>query len=81
MGDSDSNPSWKLSSVLLNGLNYVPWSRAVKLSLGGKKKFGYVDGKSVCPDSKDTTYEDWLANDQLVRSWLLNSMEPHIAEI
>ncbi|KAH9725751.1 retrovirus-related pol polyprotein from transposon RE1 [Citrus sinensis] len=81
MAESDPNPSLKLSSVALNGLNYVPWSRAVTLSLGGKRKLGYTNGNSVCPDSKDPKYEDWIANDQLVRSWILNSMEPHIAEI
>ncbi|KAK9209495.1 hypothetical protein WN944_001861 [Citrus x changshan-huyou] len=54
---------------------------AVTLSLGGKRKLGYTNGNSVCPDSKDPKYEDWIANDQLVRSWILNSMEPHIVEI
>ncbi|KAI9182752.1 hypothetical protein LWI28_028584 [Acer negundo] len=82
MADSDSNPSLKLSSILLNGYNYITWSRAVTLSLGGKKKLKFINGNSTCPaDVADSKYEDWMASDQLVRSWLLNSMEPHVAEI
>ena len=82
MADSDSNPSLKLSSILLNGYNYVTWSRAVTLSLGGKKKLKFINGNSTCPaDAADYKYEDWMASDQLVKSWLLNSMEPHVAEI
>ncbi|KAI9169963.1 hypothetical protein LWI28_020223 [Acer negundo] len=82
MANSDSNPSLKLSSILLNGYNYVTWSRAMMLSLGGKKKLKFINGNSTCPaDVADSEYEDWMASDQLVRSWLLNSMEPHVAEI
>ncbi|ESR33498.1 hypothetical protein CICLE_v10006653mg [Citrus x clementina] len=47
MVESDPNPSLKLSLVALNGLNYVPWSRVVTLSLGGIRKFGYTNGNSV----------------------------------
>ncbi|GLJ53720.1 hypothetical protein SUGI_1146300 [Cryptomeria japonica] len=81
MAEFDSNPSWRLSSVPINGINYVAWSRAVTLSLGGKKKFGFVNGDKKCPQNTESGYDDWISNDQLVRSWLLNSMETHIAEI
>lgn len=99
MGDSDCNPSLKLSFVLLNANNYVLWSRVVNLSLGSKKKLDFINGKIVPPapastskapatDSAvppvtdpDSAYDNSLSNDQLVRSWLLNSMEPHIAGI
>lgn len=49
MDDFNTNPSLKLSSVLLNEHNYVLWSRAVTLFLGGKKKMGFINGKIVCP--------------------------------
>ncbi|GLJ35279.1 hypothetical protein SUGI_0709900 [Cryptomeria japonica] len=81
MVEFDSNPSWRLSSVPLSGINYVAWSRAITLSLGGKKKFGFVNGDKKCPQNTDSGYDDWISNDQLVRSWLLNLMETHIAEI
>lgn len=37
VAENDNNLSWKLSFVLLNGVNYVLWSRAPTLSFGGKK--------------------------------------------
>lgn len=45
------------------------------------KKFGFVNGCRNCRSKADSGYKDWIANDQLIRSLLLNSMEPHISEI
>ncbi|KAH7517859.1 hypothetical protein FEM48_Zijuj09G0108800 [Ziziphus jujuba var. spinosa] len=78
---ADSDPSLKLSSVPLNVFNFVSWSKAVTLSLGGKRKLGYLDGSLLCPKIDDAKFEDWLATNQLVRSWILNSMDPQINEI
>ncbi|KAB2623615.1 hypothetical protein D8674_039909 [Pyrus ussuriensis x Pyrus communis] len=36
----ESNP--RLCSVLLNEFNYLPWSRAISLALGGRSKLGYL---------------------------------------
>lgn len=79
--EGEPNPNQRLGSVLLNEFNYFPWSRAVTIALGGRNKLGYVNGhiKPVDPSSQD--YESWQCKDQLVMSWLLNSMENHIAEI
>lgn len=81
MVEFDANPSWRLSSVPFSGINYVAWSRAVTLSLSGKRKLGFVNGDKKCPKNTESGYDNWISNDQLVRSWLLNLMEPHIAEI
>ena len=35
-----NNPNQRLCSVLLNEFNYLPWSRAVSLALGGRSKLG-----------------------------------------
>ncbi|KAB2632525.1 hypothetical protein D8674_028772 [Pyrus ussuriensis x Pyrus communis] len=75
MSEVDVNPNQKLSSVLLNEFNYLPWSRAVSLALGGRSKLGFINGSIEVPDASSPTYENWLCKDQLVMSWLLNSME------
>ncbi|XP_021808903.1 uncharacterized protein LOC110752531 [Prunus avium] len=80
-GESDGNPNLRLCSVLLNGFNYIPWSRAVSLALGGRSKLGFINGNIPAPAVDDPKYEDWFCKDQLVMSWLLNSMEPQVAEI
>ncbi|KAB2600410.1 hypothetical protein D8674_010681 [Pyrus ussuriensis x Pyrus communis] len=75
------NPNQRLSSVLLNEFNYLPWTRAVSLALGGRSKLGYVNGAIAAPATSSPTYASWLCKDQLVMSWLLNSMERRTAKI
>lgn len=81
LSEVDVNPNQRLSSVLLNEFNYLPWSRAVSLALGGRSKLGFINGSIEAPDASSSTYESWLSKDQLVMSWLLNSMERKLAEI
>ena len=81
MSEGEPNPNQRLGSVLLNEFNYLPWSRAVSIALGGRSKLGYVNGHIRPPNSSSQAYEAWQCKDQLVMSWLLNSMENHIAEI
>ncbi|XP_062026215.1 uncharacterized protein LOC133742542 [Rosa rugosa] len=78
---SDENPNQRLCSVLLNEFNYLAWSRAVTLALGGRSKLNFVNDKNNIPDASSSEYESWLSKDQLVMSWLINSMEPKLAEI
>ena len=75
------NPNQKLCSVLLNEFNYLPWSQAVSLALGGRSKLGYINGNIEPPALTSLTYDAWLCNDQLVMSWVLNSMEPKLSEL
>ncbi|KAM1263257.1 hypothetical protein ACFX13_028930 [Malus domestica] len=75
------NTNQRLCSVLLNEFNYLPWSQAGSLALGGKGKLGFVNGNVEAPDSSLSTYGAWLCKDQLVMSLLLNTMEKHVAEI
>ena len=79
--DVEVNPIQRLSSVLLNEFNYLPWARAISLALGGRSKLGYINGAIKAPETTSPNYEAWLCKDQLVMSWLLNSMERRIAEI
>ncbi|XP_068309740.1 uncharacterized protein [Pyrus communis] len=75
------NPNQRFNSVLLNEFNYLQWSRAVSLALGGRSKLGYVNGTIQAPEISSPLYETWLCKDQLVMSWILNSMERKLAEI
>ncbi|KAM5569030.1 hypothetical protein ABKV19_016516 [Rosa sericea] len=77
----EGNPNQRLCSVVLNEFNYLPWSRAVTLALGGRSKLSFINGSLEAPDITSPTYETWLCKDQLVMSWLLNSMEPKLSEL
>ena len=78
---SDMNSNQRLCSVQLNEFNYLPWSRAVSLALGGRSRIEFIDKSIDAPDVNSPQYKSWFASDQMVQSWLLNTMEPHIAEI
>jgi hypothetical protein len=77
----DTNTAQQLSSVLLNELNYLPWSKAVTIALGRRSKLGFINGSISSPNVDSSEYEIWLSKDQLVMSWILNSMERNLAEI
>ncbi|KAM1201341.1 hypothetical protein ACFX2J_017452 [Malus domestica] len=49
--------------------------------MGGRSKLGYVNGVIPMPEITSPNYDAWLCKDQLVMSWLLNSMDRKIAEI
>ena len=66
--DSDANSSQKVTTVLLNELNYLPWSRAVTIALGGRSQLGFINGKEQAPNSSSPEFDSWLTNDQMVMS-------------
>lgn len=77
----DCNTNLKLCTVLLNEFNYLRWSNAVTLALGGRQKLAFINGATTAPDMFDQAYDSWLSKDQLVRAWILNSMEPQISDV
>ncbi|XP_038692043.1 uncharacterized protein LOC119990224 isoform X1 [Tripterygium wilfordii] len=77
----DVHTNQRLCSVLLNEFNYLPWSRSVQLALGGRSKLEFIDKSTVVPDVNSSQYKSWIAQDKMVQTWLLNSMELHVAEI
>ncbi|KAM1425821.1 hypothetical protein TB2_017749 [Malus domestica] len=79
--EADGNPNQRLCSILLTEFNYLPWSRAITLALGGRSKLGFINGTIVPPKVGDSKYEEWFCKDQLVMSWLLNSMGSKVSEI
>ena len=76
-GHSDQNHTNTLSitSHKLNGGNFIEWSQSVKLYVQGKGKFGYLSGSTVQPKKSDVAYATWEAENSMIMSWLVNSME------
>ena len=42
---SSDHPGMILVSATLVGTNYLTWSRSMKIILGAKHKFGFIDGR------------------------------------
>ncbi|XP_074344455.1 uncharacterized protein LOC141683621 [Apium graveolens] len=45
----------------------------------GRGKIGYLTGDKKEPDAKDATYSMWDAENSMVMTWLVNSMEEDIS--
>nr|TKR98727.1 hypothetical protein D5086_0000200440 [Populus alba] len=58
----DMNSNQRLCSVQLNEFNYLPWSRAVSLALGGRSKIEFIDKSIAAPDVNSLQYKSWFAN-------------------
>jgi hypothetical protein len=69
-----------LVSPLLDGKNYHTWSRSMKKAVIMKNKLRFLDGSCPMPDDFDPTYEPWIRCNNLVLSWLMNSVTPAISQ-
>jgi len=77
---SSDFPGMQLVNVKLNGSNFQKWSRAVKIALKTKTKLGFIDGSCAIPELGSPDYNQWIRCDNMVVSWLLNSMVTYLAE-
>jgi hypothetical protein len=74
-------PSSVTVAPLLTGSNYHSWSRSMKRALGAKLKLDFIDGTLPVPnDAFDPSFRAWNRCNQLVSSWILNSVSPQIAQ-
>ncbi|XP_021833171.1 uncharacterized protein LOC110772984 [Prunus avium] len=72
-------PGVVLVTQLLNDENYPTWSRSMLMALNTKNKEGFVDGTLKKPlHDSSTTLQQWTRCNNLVKSWLLNSISPDI---
>ncbi|RVW87157.1 Retrovirus-related Pol polyprotein from transposon TNT 1-94 [Vitis vinifera] len=64
----------------LNGQNYLQWSQSILMFIRGKEKDDYITGASTAPETTASTYKKWIAENNMVMSWLVNSMTADIGE-
>uniref|UniRef100_A0A803Q475 Retrotransposon Copia-like N-terminal domain-containing protein n=1 Tax=Cannabis sativa TaxID=3483 RepID=A0A803Q475_CANSA len=75
------NPGNILVSQPLTGQdNYISWSRAMQLAISVKNKLRFLDGSIPKPPSTDySLYNAWIRNNNIVISWILNSVSKEIS--
>ena len=79
---SSDHPGLVLVSQPLTETNYHSWSRAMRMALNSKKKLGFVDGSIPRPgeDADPALLESWQCTNDIVSSWLLNSISKDLTE-
>lgn len=74
------NSGTSLVTLTLIGDNYSSWNRAMTIALSAKNKLGFVDGSIVEPEGNDSNLlNSWKRNNNIVISWILNSVSKDIA--
>ncbi|KHN46305.1 hypothetical protein glysoja_045316, partial [Glycine soja] len=67
-------PGLILTSQPLDHKNYTTWSRAMMVAFSVKNKVAFIDGSLPMPTTVDPTYAAWTCGNNLVISWLYNSV-------
>ncbi|CAL8163262.1 unnamed protein product [Prunus armeniaca] len=74
------HPGAVLVKTPLSTKNYGNWSRQIKTALSGKNKTGFINGSLEPPSEliKPTKFNRWKRCNDMVLSWIINSLEPKI---
>ncbi|KAK8616133.1 hypothetical protein V6N13_017696 [Hibiscus sabdariffa] len=73
------NPGMLLVTQPLATDNYNSWKRSMLMALSAKNKIGFVDGSIVAPASTSANFQAWTRANNLVNSWILNSVSKDIS--
>lgn len=75
------HPGLVLVSKPLTGENYGTWSRSMSIALSAKNKTGFIDGSIQKPShlTQPTEFQFWRRCNDMILSWILNSLEPDLA--
>ncbi|RVW92973.1 Retrovirus-related Pol polyprotein from transposon RE1 [Vitis vinifera] len=71
--------SVQITMICLNGDNFLRWSQSVRMYIKGRGKMGYLMGEKKAPAVDDPNYAIWDAENSMVMTWLVNSMEEDIS--
>ncbi|XP_041026892.1 uncharacterized protein LOC121267080 [Juglans microcarpa x Juglans regia] len=77
--DPSDNPGALLVSEIFSGDNYVAWSRSITIALTVKNKVAFIDRSLPQPSPTNARLKTaWLRANNLVLSWLMNSIAKEI---
>ncbi|XP_074378466.1 uncharacterized protein LOC141720003 [Apium graveolens] len=76
---ASDNPGMVLTTVILTEQNYSQWRRSMEIALSSKLKLGFVDGTYVRSDVNSVLLIYWICCNNMVTSWILNSVSLDIA--
>ncbi|XP_015170405.1 uncharacterized protein [Solanum tuberosum] len=73
-------PGMTLVSSVFDGKAYGAWRRAIVIALSAKNKLGFIDGSLLVSNTDPLLQKTWARCNDMVLSWLLNSLSKEIAE-
>ncbi|XP_019230465.1 PREDICTED: uncharacterized protein LOC109211384 [Nicotiana attenuata] len=73
-------PGVSLVVVPFSGTSFGGWRRSMIVSLSARNKIGFIDGSCTKLAVDSPQYRQWDRCNNMVISWLINSLSPDIAE-
>ncbi|XP_019223790.1 PREDICTED: uncharacterized protein LOC109205534 [Nicotiana attenuata] len=77
---SSDAPGMNLVNAAFDGKGFQGWKRSVLISLSAKNKLGFIDGTCAAPAITAKEYQPWTRCNDMVTSWLLNSLSKDIGD-
>ena len=77
---SSDHPGLSLVTETLTDQNFHCWSRSIQIALSTKLKLGFIDGTLPAPATNSPQFVLWKRGNDLVISWILNSVSPDIKQ-
>ena len=77
---NDHHPNLCITTVKLDETNYMQWAQSARMYITGLRLISHVNGTVMYPSEEDPKYNDWGADNALVMTWLLQSMQPQISK-
>ncbi|KAH0683646.1 hypothetical protein KY289_021398 [Solanum tuberosum] len=77
--NSDS-PRMNLITSTFDGKGFLGWRRSILIALSAKKKLGFINGTYTAPDPQNPQFAQWSCCNDMVISWLLNSLTKEITD-
>ncbi|XP_070011234.1 uncharacterized protein [Nicotiana sylvestris] len=74
------NAGTMLVPVAFDDTSYRSWRRIVLRVLSVKNKVSFINGKVKKPDPTHATFDQWEQCDDMVTSWILNSLSKDLAD-
>lgn len=73
-------PGVSLVAIPFSGNGFGGWKRSMIVLLSTRNKIGFIDGTYVRPPENSPQFRQWDRCNNMVISWLTNSLSPDIAE-
>uniref|UniRef100_A0A1S4A6F0 Uncharacterized protein n=1 Tax=Nicotiana tabacum TaxID=4097 RepID=A0A1S4A6F0_TOBAC len=69
-----------LVNAIFTGRGFQGWRRSVPIALSTKNKLGFINGTCPAPVSTSKNFQPWSRCNDMVISWLLNSLSKDIGD-
>ncbi|XP_060958793.1 uncharacterized protein LOC133030262 [Cannabis sativa] len=74
------HPGLVLVTTVLTRTNYQLWKRGITMALTTKNKIAFINRSLPRHEPGNTNLNSWLRCNNMVMSWLINSVSPEIAQ-